>query len=69
MLKTGREIPGAGYVRQRGEVVAIVLSIPAIGAWKAGGSCGTAWSSKLVEAILVTGSCSSDRLHVLLAMS
>ena len=36
VLTTGREVPGAGHVRQRGEGATIVLSGPAIGAWKAG---------------------------------
>ena len=52
-------------MRQRGEGVAIVLSGPAIGAWKAGGSCWKAWSSTLVEATLLAGSRSYDHLHVL----
>ena len=68
VLTAGREVPGAGHVRQRGEGVAIVLSGPAIGAWKAGGSCWKVLSSRLVEATLVTGSRSCDHLHVLSCM-
>ena len=32
VLTAGREVPGAGHVKQRGEGVTIVLSGPAIGA-------------------------------------
>ena len=38
VLAAGREVPGAEAARQRGEGVAIVLSGPALSAWKAGGS-------------------------------
>ena len=43
MLAAGRAVPGAG-VRQRGEGVDIVLSGPAIGVWRSGGSHWKAWS-------------------------
>ena len=56
MLAAGRPVPRAGAVRQRGEGVAIVLSGLAVGAWKEGGSCWKAWSSRLVTATLKVGS-------------
>ena len=65
MLATGRDVPGIGHVKQRGEGVAIVLIGPAIGAWKAGGKCWKAWNSRIIMAILVSGSCSWDCIHVL----
>ena len=37
VLTAGRDVPGIGHVKQRG--IAIVLTGPAIGAWKAGGEC------------------------------
>ena len=52
VLAAGRAVPGTGAVKQRGEGVAIVLSGPAIGAWKAGGSHWRTWSSRLVTAVL-----------------
>ena len=48
VLTAGRDVPGIGYVKQRGEGVAIILTGPAIGAWKAGGKCWKAWSSKII---------------------
>ncbi len=48
--------------RQRGEGAAIVLSWPAVNAWKSGGSKWRAWSSRLVTASLEVGGSS---LHVL----
>ena len=64
VLAAGRAVPGIGAVKQRGEGVAIVLSGPAIGAWKSGGSHWRAWSSRLVTVTLKVGSGRSDRLHV-----
>lgn len=63
VLTAGRKVPEqTGDVRQRGEGVAIVLSGPAINAWKAGGSRWKAWSSRLVSASLMVG---KIKLHVL----
>ena len=64
VLAAGRPVPRAGAVRQRGEGIAIVLSGLAVGAWKAGGSCWKAWSSRLVTATLKVGSGRCDFLHV-----
>ena len=50
---------------QRGEGVAIVLSGPAVDAWRAGGSQWKAWGSRLITATLEIGSGRSGRLHVL----
>ena len=45
VLAAGRSVPGPGVVKQRGEGVAIVLSGPAVGAWKEGGCRRKTWSS------------------------
>ena len=58
VIASGRPVPGAGEVKQRGEGVAIVFSGPAVEA-------GRAWSSMLVSATLKVGSGSRDVLHVL----
>ena len=34
MVTAGRNVSGIGYVKQRGEGVAIVLAGPAVRAWK-----------------------------------
>ena len=48
VLTAGMKIPDqTDGVRKRGEAVAIVLSGPAINAWKAGGSRWKGWSSRL----------------------
>ena len=65
VLTAGREVPVRGVVRQRGEGVAIVLSGPALSAWKAGGSQWKAWNSRLVTAKLKVGSGRSSHLHIL----
>ena len=65
ILSSGRDVPKEGGSRQRGEGVAIVMSGPAVSAWKAGGSQWKAWSSRLVTATLETGKGKSGRLHVL----
>ena len=54
-----------GGSRQRGEGVVIVMSSPAVSAWKAGSSQWKAWSSRLVTATLETGKGNSGRLHLL----
>ena len=60
MLTAGRTVPG---VKQRGEGVALVLNGRATDAWRAGGSKWKAWSSRLITATLLVGSCSCDRLY------
>ena len=65
VLTAGRDVPGGNEVRQRGEGVAIVLSVDAARAWKDGGSRWKAWSSRLVTATLQVGRGSHDHLHIL----
>ena len=65
VLTAGRPTPQAGQPRQRGEGVAIILSGPAVAAWKRGGEVWKAWSSRLVTATLQLGQTSADRLHLL----
>lgn len=65
VLTAGREVPTGRGVRQRGEGVAIVLSGPAVHAWKSGGSKWRAWSSRLVIATLDVGGGNGGKLHVL----
>ena len=65
VIAAGRAVPGASVVKQRGEGVAIVLSGPAIGAWRSGGSRWKAWSSRVVVATLKVGNGRNDHLHVL----
>ncbi len=47
ILSSGWDIPKEGGSRQWGEGVAIVMSGPAVNAWKAGGNQLKAWSSRL----------------------
>ena len=63
MLTAGRPIPEAEHVRQRGEGEAIVLSGPAVSAWKAGGSEWTPWSSRMVSVSINLGKNENDWLH------
>ena len=65
ILTTGREVPGADFVRQGGEDVTIVLSDLAVSAWRAGGSKWKVWSSRLVTATLKVGDGRNRCLHVL----
>ena len=65
VLASGRPVPGGNQIKRRGEGVAIVLTGPAIDAWKDGGSQWKAWNSHLVSAKLVTGRNKADCLHVL----
>ena len=65
VLTAGRPTPQAGQSNQRGEGVAIVLSSPAIAAWKTGGEQWKTWGSRLIRVTLATGKRGSDRLHVL----
>ena len=46
-LVAGREVPQEEGVRRRGEDVAIVLSGPAMKAWRSGSNQWKAWNSKL----------------------
>lgn len=65
VLTAGRPTPGIGEPRKRGEGVALVLSGPAIAAWRAAGEQWRPWSSRLVSTCLQTGGRKADRLHVL----
>ena len=63
VLSAGRLIPRDGLAKKRG--VAVVLSGPAITAWKLGGCQWKAWSSRLVSATLEVGHGDLEPLHVL----
>ena len=65
LLTAGRPVPVPEQPIQRGEGVAVVLSGPAISAWKAGGQRWKAWSPRLISTCLATGSRKEDILHVL----
>ena len=65
MLAAGRPVPAPGETGQRGEGVAIVLTGPAIQAWRSGGKQWKAWSSRLVTACLYIGKGEADHLHVI----
>ena len=65
VLTAGRPTPSAGQTRQRGQCVAIVLSGPAVAAWKNGGEVWKAHSSRIVTAMVQQGRTTSDRLHIL----
>ena len=67
VYKVGESVvlSGEGGNGQRGEGVAIVLSGPAVDAWRAGGSQWKAWGSRLITATPEIGSGRSGQLHVL----
>ena len=65
VLAAGRPVPTSGEPSQRGEGVAIVLSGPAIQAWRLGGKQWKAWSSRLVTTCLHVGKGKGDHLHVI----
>ena len=65
ILTAGRPTPQSGESRQRGEGVALVLSAPAIAAWKSGGQQWQTWGSRIVKATLCSGKRPSEPLHVL----
>ena len=65
VLASGRKIPTVGEPAQRGEGVALVLSSPAVAAWKDGGEHWKAWSSRLISAKLQLNSKQTGKLHVL----
>ena len=48
VLAAGRPIPRGGQAKRRGEGVAIVLTWPAVYAWKDRGSLWKAWSPRVV---------------------
>ena len=56
VIAAGRPVPGAGVVNQRGEDVVVVLSGPAVDAWRSGSGRWKAWSSRLVSLALKVGS-------------
>ena len=64
MLTSGRAKPALGDSKQRGEGVSIMLSRPAMDAWKRAGNQWKAWSSRVVSACLQMGEGSGGRLHV-----
>ena len=65
VLAAGRPVPGGGQAKRRGEGVAIVLTGPAVHAWKDGGSLWKAWSPRVVSVTLVAGGSKGERFHVL----
>ena len=65
VLASGRDTPSVGEPVQRGEGVALVLTGPAIAAWKDGGEQWKAWSSRLVSAKVQLSSKQTGKLHVL----
>ena len=65
VLASGRDTPPVGEPVQRGEGVALVLTGPAIAAWKDGGEQWKAWSSRLVSTKLQLSSKQTGKLHVL----
>lgn len=65
VLTAGRPVPAVGEPIQRGEGVALVLTGPAIQAWRAAGQHWRAWSSRLISVCLQTGNKKAGRLHVL----
>ena len=65
ILTSGRKIPSDGEPVQRGKGVALVLSGPAIEAWKDGGKQWKAWGSRLVSAKLQLNNKRTGKLHVL----
>ena len=54
LLTAGRPAPALGKPIQRGEGVALVLTGPAIPAWRTAGQQWKAWSSRLIFACLQT---------------
>ena len=55
VVAAGRPVPGASVVNQIGEGVAVVLSGPAVDAWRSGGGRWKVWSSRLVSVALKVG--------------
>ena len=67
VLASGRPVPAAGEPMKRGEGVAIVLSGPAVSAWRAAGERWKSWSPRLISAHLKTGKRRNDHLHIISA--
>ena len=65
VVAAGRPVPKPGETLQRGEGVAIVLSGPAVRAWKEAGEKWKVWSPRLISAQLRTGKREHDILHIL----
>ena len=65
VLTSGRPTPQPGQSGQRGEGVALVLSGPALDAWKAGGQQWRSWNSRLISAAFGKPGSGFDRLQVL----
>ena len=57
---SGREKPALADSRQRGERVAIMLSGPAVDAWKSAGKQWKVWSSRVVSVCLQMGCQEAD---------
>ena len=64
VLAAGRPTPQPGQNMQRGEGVALVLTWPAVTAWRAGDEQWKAWRSRIVKATLAAGRKASDKVHV-----
>ena len=64
LLTAGCPAPAPREPIKRGEGVALILTGPAIPAWRAAGQQWKAWSSRLISACLQSGS-KNDHLHVL----
>ena len=58
-------MPKPGETLQRGEGVAIVLTGPAVRAWKEAGEKWKVWSPRLISAQLRTGKRKHDILYIL----
>ena len=65
VLSAGRKVPRDRGNGQRGEGVALILSGPAVDAWRTGGSQWKAWGSRLITATLEIGNGKGGQLHVL----
>ena len=65
LLTVVHPVPAPGEPIQLGEGVALVLTGPAITAWRAAGQQWKAWSSRLISARLQAGNKKHDHLHVL----
>ena len=64
-LAAGHPVPKPGETLQRGEGVAIVLTGPAVRAWREAGEIWKVWSPCLILAQLRTGKREHDILHIL----
>ena len=65
VLAAGDPVPRPGETLQRGEGVAIVLTGPAMRAWREARERWKVWSPRLISAQLRTGKREHDTLHIL----